>query len=109
MSKELRAAAERVANAAYICTGNVWVEHEKKWAVSPEDATNVANAYLAEHPADEPPKPLRGEWRHSNGIICCGSLRIAVADFDTQPSPEFVTEVFDWICKTMNRSYSSKR
>ena len=48
--------------------------------------------------------PLYGQWRHNNGYICCGTLRIAKADFDTDPSPEFQQRVFDWVCQQLNAS-----
>lgn len=47
-------------------------------------------------------KPLSGEWRHSNGYICCGTLRVLITDIDTNPSKEFVDTLLDWICKTLN-------
>lgn len=52
-----------------------------------------------------PPLPiLRGRWRHSNGMIFCGTLRIAKGDFDTNPHPDFCALVFDDICRTMNKA-----
>lgn len=49
-------------------------------------------------------KPLLGHWRHGDGNICCGTLRIAKANFDTDPTPELQTEILDWICKKLNQS-----
>ena len=46
--------------------------------------------------------PLAGEWRHGGGVLCCGTLRIATADLDTDPAPNFQREVMDWICATLN-------
>jgi len=46
--------------------------------------------------------PLNVHFRHNNGFICAGSLRIAREDFDTNPSDTFKKELFDWICKTLN-------
>ena len=43
-----------------------------------------------------------GNWRHANGLLICGTLRIAKADFDTDPSDEFKAEIFDQICEAMN-------
>jgi chromosome segregation ATPase len=43
-------------------------------------------------------KALRGEWRHSYGLIFNETLRIARADFDTCPSDEFQDRVFTSIC-----------
>jgi hypothetical protein len=51
---------------------------------------------------------LRGEWRHSHGMIFCGTLRIAKADFDTNPHPDFCARVFDDICRTMNETQNAK-
>jgi hypothetical protein len=48
-------------------------------------------------------RPLTGQWRYSNGYLCCGTLRIAKMDIDTNPSTEFETELFEWICKTLNK------
>lgn len=45
---------------------------------------------------------LSGRWRHSHGMIFCGTLRIAKGDFDTNPHPDFCARVFDDICRTMN-------
>jgi hypothetical protein len=39
-----------------------------------------------------------GPFRHSNGVICCGSLRVARADFDTNPPPEVQKEILDALC-----------
>lgn len=47
-------------------------------------------------------RPLLGCWRHGNGAICCGTLRIAREDFDTQPSRECKDEILDWVCSTLN-------
>lgn len=48
--------------------------------------------------------PLSGEWRCSGDIICCGTLRIAVLDIDTQPSDEFKAKLGAWMCRTMNEA-----
>jgi hypothetical protein len=47
--------------------------------------------------------PLAGRWHHGNGVIVCGSLRIAREDFDTSPSEEVKAEILDWICDTLNK------
>lgn len=46
--------------------------------------------------------PLKAHFRHNNGYICCGTLRIAKEDIDTNPSDTFKKELFDWICETLN-------
>lgn len=53
--------------------------------------------------------PLLGHWRHGNGVICCGSMRIAHEDFDTDPAREFADEVLDWACNTLNAAVEAKR
>lgn len=62
-------------------------------------ALALARAEQAE-PVAEP--TLIGRWHHGNGALCSGSLRIAQADFDTQPPREFQSKVFDEICEAMN-------
>ena len=52
--------------------------------------------------------PILSEWRHGNGYLICGTLRIARADFDTDPSPGFKRELFDWICTRLNHPYLSQ-
>lgn len=47
--------------------------------------------------------PFSGEWRHGNGYLICGTLRIAVQNFDSDPSETMKKEVFDWICQTLNQ------
>lgn len=51
---------------------------------------------------------LRSEWRHSHGMIFCGTLRIAKGDFDTNPHPDFCARVFDDICRTMNAAQNEQ-
>lgn len=53
-------------------------------------------------PVPEP--PLTGHWHHGNGILVSGGVRIARADFDTNPSDEFAKPIFDWICQTLNKA-----
>ena len=35
-------------------------------------------------------------------MLCSGSLRIARADFDTNPPEAFQAEVFEWMVTTLN-------
>lgn len=51
--------------------------------------------------------PLSGRWRHGDGYLICGTLRIARADFDTDPSPEIQTELLDWIVSSLNEAQNS--
>jgi hypothetical protein len=67
-------------------------------------------AWMAENrkssePAEAGGRPLRGEWRHSHGVISCGTLRIAIEDFDTDPCEQFKTEVLDWMCQRLNERH----
>ena len=56
---------------------------------------------------EAPERPLSGEWRHSNGFVSNGTLRVFRADFDTNPSNEFVSEVLDWVVSRLNSRASS--
>lgn len=47
-------------------------------------------------------RPLRGEFRISNGHLISGSIRVMREDFDTMPHPEFKAQVFDWIVQKLN-------
>jgi hypothetical protein len=55
-------------------------------------------------PADLPPKVLLGDWRHNNGYVCCGSMRIFKTDIDTNPSDAFTNELLDWVVSRLNRT-----
>lgn len=48
--------------------------------------------------------PLTGRWHHGNGVLVCGTVRIASEDFDTLPSQAFKDQLFDWMCKTLNEA-----
>jgi len=50
-----------------------------------------------------PDKVLPGEWRHNNGYVCCGSMRIFKTDIDTNPSDSFTNELLDWVVSQLNR------
>lgn len=45
-----------------------------------------------------------GGWHHGNGVLVCGTLRIAVESFDTNPDVALKNEVFDYICRTLNQA-----
>lgn len=45
-----------------------------------------------------------GRWHHGNGALVCGTLRIAVESFDTDPVVDLKNEVFDYICNTLNKA-----
>jgi hypothetical protein len=54
-------------------------------------------------PASETPtRPLLGTWRFNNGYLCCGTLRVAVESFDTNPSESFKSELMAWVCYCLN-------
>jgi len=53
--------------------------------------TNCSDAYA-----------LTGRWRISNNFLCCGTLRIAAFDFDTNPSDEFKQSVFKQMLDGLN-------
>ena len=58
---------------------------------------------LAAHPVASAQVPtLIGRWRTANGYLFCGTLRIAVADFDTTPTVEHRDTILEEICQAMN-------
>ena len=48
------------------------------------------------------PAVPRSGWRHAQGYIFCGTMRILKADFDTDPCAEVAAQYFDAICDAMN-------
>ena len=50
------------------------------------------------------PVVRRSGWRHAQGFICCGTMRIARADFDTDPCDEVAKQYLDAICDAMNNN-----
>lgn len=46
--------------------------------------------------------PLTGSWHHGNGALVCGTINVAQADFDTNPTQQFQDDLFDWACETLN-------
>jgi hypothetical protein len=54
--------------------------------------------------AETIPKVLLGEWRHNNGYVCCGTMRIFNTCIDTNPSDAFTNELLDWVVSQLNRS-----
>ena len=45
---------------------------------------------------------LTAEWRVNEGVLCCGSLRIASFDFDTNPSNDFKVAVYKQMLDALN-------
>jgi hypothetical protein len=52
--------------------------------------------------------PTFGRWHHGNGVLCCGTVRIARADFDTEPTQKIQDEYFDHICQVLNTYQEDK-
>jgi hypothetical protein len=50
---------------------------------------------------------LTGRWHHGSGALVCGTINIARADFDTNPTKQFQDELFTWACDTLNASISA--
>jgi len=59
----------------------------------------------AEQPA---PSTKWGPFHHSNGVICCGTLRVARADFDNDATPEVQAEILDALCGQQPAPVQSK-
>lgn len=45
-----------------------------------------------------------GRWRVNEHGIYCGTLRIASFDFDTDPSVEFRSEVYEYMERALNNA-----
>jgi len=45
-----------------------------------------------------------GRWRVNEYGIYCGTLRIATFDFDTDPSADFQTEVYEYMERSLNKA-----
>jgi hypothetical protein len=69
-------------------------------------AKQMAGVYAAFAEPQEP--PLTGRWHHGNGALCCGSLRIARADFDSNPPEAVQVVVLEWIVATLNAALVAK-
>ena len=52
----------------------------------------------------EMPCPLKGHFRINENLLSCGTIRIARFDIDTNPSPEFRSELYGWIEQRLNAS-----
>lgn len=67
-----------------------WVKKQNDLTSPPDNRTHAS-------------RPLSGKWRYNNGYLCCGTLRIFRADFDTNPSQEFIDELTGWMVAILNR------
>ena len=59
-------------------------------------------------PASCSEPPLGGRWHAGNGVLVNGTLRIAVASFDTDPPEDFQKEVFEWIAEKLNEAQNAQ-
>lgn len=46
--------------------------------------------------------PLTGGFHQGNGVLVCGTVRVAREDFDTDPSDQFRKEFWTSLCDVMN-------
>lgn len=46
--------------------------------------------------------PLLGRWHHGHGMLVCGTINVARADFDTNPTQQLQEDLFTWACDTLN-------
>jgi hypothetical protein len=63
----------------------------------------LCNICLTGFPIIEETKPITGNWRYGNGYVCCGTMRIFRIDIDTNPGEEYINELMDWVCQTLNK------
>jgi hypothetical protein len=66
-------------------------------------------AQVEQADAARPEPPLLGRWHHGEGYLCSGTLRIARADFDTNPAPAFRDAVFQWVVDELNNALAGYR
>jgi len=50
---------------------------------------------------------LGGRWHHGNGVLVSGTLRIATANFDTNPPIAMQEAIFEEICQAMNEKIAA--
>lgn len=80
-------------------------EHEQKVPISWDTIKDIyakAVDHFSPETSEKYPVVRRSGWRHNQGFICCGTLRIARADFDTDPCDEVAKQYLDAICDAMN-------
>jgi hypothetical protein len=65
-------------------------------------ATEILQLLAASNERALATAPLISPWHHGNGVLCCGTLRIATLSIDTNPTDEFKAELLDWICQQLN-------
>lgn len=75
----------------------------ENYFISNNDGSQATHVLLQAIPAKIDNPPLTGHWHHGNGVLVSGGIRIAREDFDTNPPEPFKKEVFDWICKVLNK------
>lgn len=52
---------------------------------------------------------LTGHWHHGDGVLICGTVRVAREDFDSAPPRTFKKEFWDWVCNTMNAAQALRK
>ena len=72
------------------------------------ECANEKTAKVDSRPASCSEPPLGGRWHAGNGVLVNGTLRIAVASFDTDPPEDFQKEVFEWIAEKLNEAQNVK-
>ena len=57
----------------------------------------------------DPPPVLTAAWRISEGTLCCGSLRIATFDFDTNSSEDVKQAIFKQMLDGLNKQLAKPK
>lgn len=52
--------------------------------------------------AKQEAEEVYGGWRHNNGYLINHTIRVARADFDTDPSEAYKQSIFDFLCEAAN-------
>lgn len=76
--------------------------HKELFKINNKISDEIKSATMGKMKCLTKKPPLTAEWRHNNGYLICGTLRIARADFDNDPSQEFKGEVLDWVVDIIN-------
>lgn len=91
------------AGSALWCVNLCRFAIAKAPAFSPVAASEPSLAMVGAQAGAVPAREYTdGRWHHGNGYLCMGTLRVARADFDTNPPEEFQTAFFEEMCAVLN-------
>ena len=71
-------------------------------ATEPAKKPQLFGHYTVEELREIHSNGLSGRWRHSQGLLCTGTARVARADFDSSPSEKVQANIFEQLCASVN-------